>query len=61
MLDFFTGPATADGGTGAATSGTTGYGELSLVYLGEALPDDAGSAYPGTPGRFNDSCPPTYP
>ncbi len=61
MLNFFTGLATADGATGAATSGTTGYGELSLVYPGEAVPENAGSAYPGTAGHFNGACPPTYP
>jgi len=49
---FFKQLAQADGALGAATSGTSGYDELSFVYPATANPDNAGPAYPTTPGHF---------
>jgi hypothetical protein len=46
----------ASGGTAdVLTPGTSAYDELALVYTGDGKDHGTGSAYPTTPGHFDDA------
>jgi Ca2+-binding RTX toxin-like protein len=48
-------PATGGGTADVATPGTSAFDELALVYTGDLSAHGAGSAYPTTPGHFDDA------
>ena len=48
------GSSAGRGATDVTTAGTSAFRELALVYTGDINTHGAGSAYPGTPGHFDD-------
>ena len=48
-------PAAGDAPADVATPGTSAYDELALVYTADMQVHGSGSAYPTTPGHFDDA------